>query len=207
MLLHVFIAILSLCTRMSEGIQVTQPAVVVANRHGEASLTCDYRVFEKVEELRFSLLKKSEDREVEICVFSFNTNYDYAVSEGSNSCLVAPSPHNVTFNMSGLQAEDTGMYTCKMEVMYPPPYQVADGNVTFLYVTDLTYQCAQSTEPVEFDMYQWVLLTIFVVLLLYSLIITSILICKKRKRIWDTRYYEQILQSEYKNYHPYYVQF
>ncbi|XP_075687333.1 cytotoxic T-lymphocyte protein 4 [Rhinoderma darwinii] len=207
MLSQVSIAIICFYTSMSEGTQVTQPAVIVANRRGEATLICGYSIFGNMEEIRFSLLKKTNNHISEICVFSFNTKYEPAAIGDSIKCLGIPSPHSVTFNISGLQAEDTGLYTCKIEVMYPPPYQVTEGNATLVFISDLTYQCAQSMEPIETNMYKWVLLTVFVVLLLYSLIVTSMLLCKKRRRTWNTEYYEQILQSHYKNYHPFYVQF
>ncbi|KAG8558797.1 hypothetical protein GDO81_017155 [Engystomops pustulosus] len=205
MLLQVLLMIFY--NNMLEGVQVNQPAVIVANRHGEASLICDYSIYGNVEELRFSVLKKTDNQVFEMCVFNFNTAYEPVASGESITCLGLPGPKNVTFNMSGLQEKDTGLYICKMEVMYPPPYQVTEGNATFIYITDLTYQCAQSMEPEEGDTYKWGLFTVFTVLLLYSLISTSILICKKRKRTWDSGYYEQILQSQYKNYHPYYVEF
>ncbi|KAM4024772.1 cytotoxic T-lymphocyte protein 4 [Anomaloglossus baeobatrachus] len=207
MLHQVFIAFICIYNGMSEGTQVTEPAVIVANKHGEATLICDYSVYGMVEEIRFGLLKKTNKHISEICVFSFNTKYVPASTGDSIKCLGIPSPHNVTFNISGLKAEDTGLYSCRMEVMYPPPYRATEGNATLVYVTDLTYQCAQSTDPVEDNMYKWALLIVFAVLLLYSLIVTAILLCKKRKRRWDIGYYEQILQSHDKNYHPYYVQF
>ncbi|KAG9477197.1 hypothetical protein GDO78_002544 [Eleutherodactylus coqui] len=158
------------------GTKVTQPAVIVANRHGEATLICDYSVFGKVEEIRFSLRKKTKKHISDICVFSFNTNYEPIATGDNITCLGIPTPHNVTFNISGLQAKDTGLYICKMEVMYPPPYQITEGNATFVYISDLAYQCAHVMEPVEDNMYKWLILTIFVVLLLYSLIVTIILL-------------------------------
>lgn len=117
------------------GTQVTQPPVIVATRHGEATLICDYSVFGKMEEIRFSLLKKTNNRVSEICVLSFNTKYETASVGNNITCLGTPSPHNVIFNISGLQAEDTGLYTCKMEVMYPPPYRAAEGNATLVYIS------------------------------------------------------------------------
>ncbi|XP_056390985.1 cytotoxic T-lymphocyte protein 4 [Hyla sarda] len=207
MFFRVFIAFICFYTRMSEGTQVTQPPVIVANRHGEVTLICNYTVFGKMEEIRFSLLKKTNAHISEICVFSFNTKYETVATGDKITCLGIPSPHHVTYNISGLQVEDTGLYTCKMEVMYPPPYRTAEGNATLVYISDLTSQCAQSMEPEEANLYKWALFTIFVVLFLYSFIVTGFLLCKKRKRKYDTGYYEQILQSHYKNHHPYYVQF
>ena len=41
-------------------------------------------------------------------------------------------PQRVT--IQGLRAMDTGLYVCKVELMYPPPYYVGIGNGTQIYV-------------------------------------------------------------------------
>nr|DBA20094.1 TPA: hypothetical protein GDO54_015825 [Pyxicephalus adspersus] len=106
----------------------------------------------------------------------------------------------------GLTVDDTGLYSCKLEVMYPPPYRSTEGSATFLYVPDLTSQCAQSVEPVESKPYDLAFLITFLVMLVYSLLVTCVLIFKRRKRRWDTSLYGHVLQSNCKNYHPYYIQ-
>ncbi|XP_075036289.1 cytotoxic T-lymphocyte protein 4 [Mixophyes fleayi] len=205
MFTQVFIGIIWFYISVSEGTQVIQPDVVVASRHGEATLVCGYKVKGKMEEIHFSLLKKTNNHVAEICSFSYSTEYIPATSGNAIQCLGIPGPHNVTYHISGLQLEDTGLYICKLEVMYPPPYRTTEGNATLIYVSDLTSQCAQSMEPDEKKFYEWVLLTIFLVMLLYSLFVTLVLLFKQRKKRWDTGCYEQILQSNYKSYSPYYI--
>ncbi|KAM9305604.1 cytotoxic T-lymphocyte protein 4-like [Gastrophryne carolinensis] len=185
--------------------RVSQPAVVVASRHGEATLVCGYKVHSIVQETRFSLVKKTDNQIKEICVLSYTKDYKPSSSGGAIQCLGIPGPNNVTYNISGLQAEDTGFYSCKMEVMYPPPYQTTEGNATFIYVSDLAEQCAQSMEPGETTKYDYGFFFTFLVLLAYSVLITIILIVKRRKRRWDTGNYGQVLQSNYKTYQPYYI--
>ncbi|KAM5151852.1 cytotoxic T-lymphocyte protein 4 [Mantella aurantiaca] len=185
--------------------EVSQPTVIVANRHGEASLVCGYKVKGMVEEIRFSLLKKIGNKATEICVVSYFSGKEPIISGNAIQCLGIPGPQNVIFNISGLQVEDTGLYSCKLEVMYPPPYRTTEGNATFIYVSDLSSQCAQSMELVESKSYDLAFLITLLVMLAYSLLVTSVLIFQQRKRRWDTGQYGQVLQSSYKNYHPYYI--
>ncbi|XP_073489459.1 cytotoxic T-lymphocyte protein 4 [Aquarana catesbeiana] len=201
----IFIGISWFYISTSEGAEVSQPAVVVANRHGEATLDCGYEAKGMEEEIRFSLLKKIGNQLSEVCVLSFSTAYKPDTSGNTFQCLGIPGPRNVIFNISGLQVEDTGLYFCKLEVMYPPPYRITEGNAMFIYVSDLRSQCAQSMEPVESKSFDLAFLIIILVMLVYSLLVTSVLICKRRKRRWDTGHYGQVLQSNNKNYHPYYI--
>ncbi|KAM8934099.1 cytotoxic T-lymphocyte protein 4 [Pelodytes ibericus] len=191
------------------GVKMSQPDFIVANRHGNASLVCDYLAPDNVMELRFSLLKKSVNQMIEICAFSFSTNYEQATISKAIHCTGVPGPKNVTLHISGLQAEDTGTYFCKLEVMYPPPYWTKEGNGTLIYVSDLISECAQSSEPPEFSMNEWGLLAICAFTFLYSMLVTCILLFRKqRKRRWDTGFYEKMLQMDSvqsKNYSPYYI--
>ncbi|XP_063788231.1 cytotoxic T-lymphocyte protein 4 [Pseudophryne corroboree] len=187
------------------GAQVTQPEVVVASRHGEATLVCGYKVRRKAEEMHSSLLRKTKNHMAKICSFSYTDDYEPATSGQVIRCLGVPGPDNVTYHISGLQAVDTGLYVCKLEVMYPPPYRVIEGNATFIYVGDLSSQCAQSMEPAERQTYEWVLLSVFLLMLLYSLFVTCVLLLKHRKKRWETGCYEQMLQSNSKTSYPYYI--
>ncbi|XP_068103032.1 cytotoxic T-lymphocyte protein 4-like [Hyperolius riggenbachi] len=207
MYIPVLIGIIYLHISASRGNLVIQPAVVVASRHGEATLVCDYKVKGVEEEIRFSLLKKMDNHETEICVLSFSPEYKSAKSGKTIKCVGTPSPYNVTFQISGLQTEDTGLYSCKMEIMYPPPYRTTEGTATLIYVSDLSSQCAQSLEPNEpqTQSYEYVFFIIFLCMLLYSVLVTIVLVLKLRKRRWDTGYYGQALQSKHKNYQPYYI--
>lgn len=114
--------------------EVTQPAMVLANRQGVASLVCKYKHIGNAKEIRVTLLKQTGDRFIEICASTYTTEFKMFSVEEVIQCQVSPSRNNVTLTLTGLQANDTGLYVCKMERMYPPPYFMNKGNGTHLYV-------------------------------------------------------------------------
>ncbi|XP_053327246.1 cytotoxic T-lymphocyte protein 4 [Spea bombifrons] len=207
-LLAFLIGLFSLYSNVTEGNKVTQPAVMVANRHEKAILVCGYKIHGEVTVMRFSLLKKTINTTTEICSFSYKMNYE--TSTTGTQCEAVLSPSNMTIHITGLQTEDTGMYVCKLEVMYPPPYRTFEGNTTFIYVSDLISECAQLSDSPKSDLYERGLLVICVVTFTYSISVTCILlICKQRRKRWNTGLFEKILQSDsvqHKNYSPYYIQ-
>jgi len=114
--------------------EVTQPAIVLANRQGVASLVCNYKHIGNAKEIRVTLLKQTGDKFTEICASTYTTEFKMFSVEEVIQCHVSPSRNNVTLTLTGLQANDTGLYVCKMERMYPPPYFMNKGNGTQLYV-------------------------------------------------------------------------
>uniref|UniRef100_A0A8C5MLH5 Cytotoxic T-lymphocyte protein 4 n=1 Tax=Leptobrachium leishanense TaxID=445787 RepID=A0A8C5MLH5_9ANUR len=204
-----FAGVFCSCVSLSTGLKVTQPGIVVASRHGKATLLCGYKMQGKMTEMRFSLFKKTINDTIEVCAFSFTTAFEPATMSQAIQCEGIPGPNNVTLLMSGLQPEDTGMYICQLEVMYPPPYRSKEGNPTFIYVSDLASECAQTSEPPEPVLYHWALPVICAAILLYSVLVTCIMLfSKQRKRRWDTGFYDKVLRSDsvqHKNYSPYYI--
>lgn len=114
--------------------EVTQPAMVLANRKGTASLVCEYKHIGNAKEIRVTLLKQTGNQFTEICASTYTTEYEMFSVEKIIQCHVSPSRNNVTLTLTGLQPNDTGLYICKMERMYPPPYFMNTGNGTQLYV-------------------------------------------------------------------------
>lgn len=114
--------------------EVTQPAMVLANRQGVASLVCKYKHVGNATEIRVTLLKQTGDRLTEICASTYTTEFKMFGVEEVIQCHVSPGRNNVTLTLAGLQANDTGLYICKMEKMYPPPYFMNKGKGTHLYV-------------------------------------------------------------------------
>ena len=114
--------------------EVTQPAMVLANRQGVANLVCKYKHIGNAKEIRVTLLKQTGDRFTEICASTYTMEFKMFSVEDVIQCHVSPSRNNVTLTLTGLQANDTGLYVCKMERMYPPPYFMNKGNGTHLYV-------------------------------------------------------------------------
>ncbi|KAE8580369.1 hypothetical protein XENTR_v10024403 [Xenopus tropicalis] len=190
----------------ASGLKVTQPDIIVANRHGKAMLVCDYRIHAKVEEMRFRLLRKMGNQVKEICAFSYSTNYESVTTGDAIQCEGEPGPNNVTLHLSGMQMSDTGMYICKLDIMYPPPYRTTEGNGTLIYVSDLMSECAQSIEPPEFILDQRILLVVCLVMFLYSMFITAVLLCGKQRKKFTVGNYEKMLESDQGNgFSPYYI--
>uniref|UniRef100_A0A8C0HGQ3 Cytotoxic T-lymphocyte protein 4 n=1 Tax=Buteo japonicus TaxID=224669 RepID=A0A8C0HGQ3_9AVES len=163
---------------------LTQPAMVLANRQGVASLVCKYKHIGNAKEIRVTLLKQTGDRFTEICASTYTMEFKMFSVEEVIQCHVSPSRNNVTLTLTGLQANDTGLYVCKMERMYPPPYFMNKGNGTHLYVID--------PEPCpDTAIYLWVLGATASGFFLYSIIISAILVHKaiKRRRCLTTGVY------------------
>lgn len=95
---------------------------------------CKYKNIGNAKEIRVTLLKQTGDRITEICASSYTTEFKTFFVEKIIQCHVTPGQNNVTLTLAGLQANDTGLYICKMERMYPPPYFMNKGNGTHLYV-------------------------------------------------------------------------
>ncbi|NWR28652.1 CTLA4 protein, partial [Tachuris rubrigastra] len=185
-MLSILVTVGFLCTATAsaEVMEVTQPAMVLANRQGVASLVCKYKHIGNAKEIRVTLLKQTGDGFTEICASTFTTEFKTFSVEEVIQCHVSPGRNNVTLTLAGLQASDTGLYVCKMERMYPPPYFMNKGNGTHLYVID--------PEPCpDTAIYLWVLGATTSGFFLYSIIISAVLVGKaiKRRRCLTTGVY------------------
>ncbi|XP_057267720.1 cytotoxic T-lymphocyte protein 4 isoform X1 [Pezoporus wallicus] len=172
-MLSVLVTVGFLCTATAivQEMEVTQPAMVLANRQGVANLVCKYEHIGNAKEIRVTLLKQTGDQFTEICASTYTSEFKTLSVEEVIQCHVSPSRNNVTLTLTGLQANDTGLYICKMERMYPPPYFMNKGNGTHLYVID--------PEPCpDTAIYLWVLGATASGLFLYSIIISAILVGK-----------------------------
>ncbi|KAM7049614.1 cytotoxic T-lymphocyte protein 4 [Acridotheres tristis] len=176
-MLSILVTVGFLCTAtaIAEVMEVTQPAMVLANRQGVASLVCKYKNIGNAKEIRVTLLKQTGDQFTEICASSYTMEFKTFFVEEVIQCRVTPGQNNVTLTLAGLQANDTGLYICKMERMYPPPYFMNKGNGTHLYVID--------PEPCpDTAIYLWVLGATASGFFLYSILISAILVGKAIKR-------------------------
>ncbi|KAI6065025.1 Cytotoxic T-lymphocyte protein 4 [Aix galericulata] len=176
-MLSILITVGFLCTAtaIAEVMEVSQPAMVLANRQGVASLVCKYKHIGNAKEIRVTLLKQTGDQFTEICASTYTTEFKMFSVEEVIQCRVSPSRNNVTLTLTGLQANDTGLYVCKMERMYPPPYFMNKGNGTQLYVID--------PEPCpDTAIYLWVLGATASGFFLYSFIISAVVVGKAIQR-------------------------
>lgn len=183
-----------LCAECTENqILVTQSPMLVVYDNA-VNLTCTYthNIFSK--EFRASLYK-GVDSSVEVCLVS--GNYSHHVRSQSNTgfnCDVKLGNETVTFYLWNLYANQTDIYFCKIEVMYPPPYiDNQKSNGTIIHVKE-THPCpvTKSECPETF----W-LLVVVGVLSFYSFLVT-VLFCV----FWTKNKKKRLLQNDYMNMTP-----
>ncbi|XP_059558438.1 cytotoxic T-lymphocyte protein 4 isoform X2 [Myotis daubentonii] len=117
----------------SKGMHVTQPAVVLASSRGVASFVCEYGSSGKADEVRVTVLRKVGSEMTEVCATTYMVEKELTFLDDS-TCIGSSSGNKVNLTIQGLTAMDTGLYICKVELMYPPPYYVGLGNGTQIYV-------------------------------------------------------------------------
>ncbi|KAJ8383951.1 hypothetical protein AAFF_G00213200 [Aldrovandia affinis] len=108
----ILITLISLCTQAGRALRVKQPYRVVAS-DGEVRLRCSYSG--RTEEMRVAL---------------------YKGMYGEQQCRGELGHRSVDIVVSGLRGEDSDLYRCRMEVIYPPPYLVKYGNGTIFYIPE-----------------------------------------------------------------------
>lgn len=112
---------------------VTQPPVVLASSRGVASFTCEYESSGKADEVRVTVLRKAGIQVTEVCAGTYMVEDELTFLDDS-SCIGTSRGNKVNLTIQGLRAMDTGLYVCKVELMYPPPYYMGEGNGTQIYV-------------------------------------------------------------------------
>ncbi|XP_066136909.1 cytotoxic T-lymphocyte protein 4 isoform X2 [Saccopteryx bilineata] len=117
----------------SKGMHVAQPAVVLASSQGVASFVCEYGSSGKATEVRVTVLRQVGSQMTEVCAATYVVENALTFLDDS-TCIGTSSGNKVNLTIQGLRAMDTGLYICKVELMYPPPYYEGMGNGTQIYV-------------------------------------------------------------------------
>ncbi|KAI4874066.1 hypothetical protein NFI96_018469 [Prochilodus magdalenae] len=113
---------------------VSQPYYVVGSQ-GQASLHCTFDIKRHPEEMKVSLYKGmyGENR---ICTASVNTSEPHIMTDGGVHCKGNVSKGRVDLTIFGLKGEDTDLYRCQVEIIFPPPYLSRIGNGTLVYIPE-----------------------------------------------------------------------
>uniref|UniRef100_A0A8C8VRJ9 CD28 molecule n=1 Tax=Pelusios castaneus TaxID=367368 RepID=A0A8C8VRJ9_9SAUR len=160
-----------------------------------ATLACKYTYNGTGNEFRASL-NKGTDRAVEVCSVSWNGSFHHHNSNTEFNCLVAADSNikQVNFSLWNLKANQTDIYFCKIEVMFPPPYIYNDkSNGTIIHVREML-PCSPEPQPARPF---WALVVALAVLAFYSVLITAaFVIC------WWKNKRNRILTSDYMNMTP-----
>ncbi|XP_012594361.1 cytotoxic T-lymphocyte protein 4 isoform X2 [Microcebus murinus] len=117
----------------TKAMHVAQPEVVLASNRGVASFMCEYESSGKATEVRVTVLRQANSQETEICAGTYMMEEELTFLDDS-TCTGTSSGNKVNLTIQGLRAKDMGLYICKVEFMYPPPYYVGRGNGTQIYV-------------------------------------------------------------------------
>ncbi|XP_010636557.1 cytotoxic T-lymphocyte protein 4 isoform X2 [Fukomys damarensis] len=117
----------------SKAMHVAQPAVVLASSRGVASFECEYGSSHNANEVRVTVLRQTANQTTEVCAATYPVERGLSFLEDS-ACTGASSGSKMNLTIQGLRAVDSGLYICKVELMYPPPYFVGMGNGTQIYV-------------------------------------------------------------------------
>ncbi|XP_031434385.1 cytotoxic T-lymphocyte protein 4 isoform X1 [Clupea harengus] len=132
----VFASLICLATPLGNALRIVQPYHVVAN-DGQATVKCGYSTPPRPtpQELRVTLLKGLHGAEA-VCGGYVNSTHRSVRTPEPNACQASMSEDGLSVSLSGLKGDDTDMYRCVVEVIYPPPYMKRVGNGTLVYVPE-----------------------------------------------------------------------
>ncbi|XP_048200155.1 cytotoxic T-lymphocyte protein 4 isoform X2 [Perognathus longimembris pacificus] len=117
---------------LSKAMHVVQPEVVLASIQGVASFLCEYSSLHNASEVRVTVLRQTNSQMTEVCATTYTVENELAFLDPT--CSGTSSGNKLNLTIQGLRATDMGLYICKVELMYPPPYYVGMGNGTQIYV-------------------------------------------------------------------------
>lgn len=133
MLLEIFWSLLIfLCFFVSSAFNVSQPYYAVGGQ-GQVSLQCIFNTMSQPEEMQVSIYKGKYGEE-RICSAYVNITNPHIETSGRTYCKGNVSKGKVDLTIFGLRGEDTDLYRCRVEVIFPPPYISKFGNGTLLYI-------------------------------------------------------------------------
>ncbi|KAK3568684.1 hypothetical protein QTP86_013442 [Hemibagrus guttatus] len=119
---------------LGHAFSVSQPYYAVGV-HGQVSLHCTINTKTQPEEMRVSVYKGKYGEE-RICSAYFNTSYPHIETNGRIYCRGNFSRDKVDLTIIGLRGEDTDLYRCRIDFIFPPPYISKIGNGTLVYVQE-----------------------------------------------------------------------
>nr|XP_020636419.1 cytotoxic T-lymphocyte protein 4 [Pogona vitticeps] len=168
MALFVTILFSILAAGFTKVMEVTQPAFLVAKSQDSVNFVCEYKNAKDVKELRVTLLKETGNTSIQICAspLPIQDNKPFSLKDGIH-CQVHPGHESVNVTLRGLQSTDGGVYVCKIERLYPPPYYPVMGKGTQLYIID--------SDPCP-DISEYLSIIVTVVAVVFGLFVNSILI-------------------------------
>ncbi|XP_055071974.2 cytotoxic T-lymphocyte protein 4 [Misgurnus anguillicaudatus] len=115
-------------------LHVSQP-YRVEGKPEHVPLQCLFSSELRPEEMQVSLYRGLHGQQ-RICSAYVNLSKPYFATDGPVQCRGNISSGRVDMIIFGLRGEDTDIYRCKVEVLYPPPYLRSVGNGTVVYIQE-----------------------------------------------------------------------
>ncbi|NXT17377.1 CD28 protein, partial [Syrrhaptes paradoxus] len=172
-----------------------RPLLIVANK--TATLVCNYTYNGTGKEFRASL-HKGTDSAVEVCFVSWNTTKISSNSNKEFNCQGIHDKDKVIFKLRNMSADQTDIYFCKIEAMYPPPYVYNEkSNGTVIHVKGKMENLHSQIQEPQSAIPLWIMVAVIGVLAFYSMLITAVFINywqKSKKNIYH--------QTDYMNMTP-----
>ncbi|XP_051880708.1 cytotoxic T-lymphocyte protein 4-like [Pristis pectinata] len=138
---YLFVAFLWMLTagRASE-LKVSQPGYLGVSSMGRPALECVHNS-DNDAELKLTILKGSERSTV--CSGTTSSSIQIVSSSELLHCRFERIPNKVSVMIHGLNSSLTDNYFCKIEKLYPPPYESDVGNGTIIYIRPEDMKCPQ----------------------------------------------------------------
>ncbi|XP_007234205.2 T-cell-specific surface glycoprotein CD28 [Astyanax mexicanus] len=115
-------------------LSVSQPYYVVGS-NGQVSMHCIFKTKIQPQEMQVSLYKGLYGKE-RICSTSVNISSSQLETNERVHCRANVSNGRVDLTIFGLKGEDTDIYRCRVDIIFPPPYLRQFGNGTLVYIPE-----------------------------------------------------------------------
>ncbi|XP_048390839.1 T-cell-specific surface glycoprotein CD28 homolog [Stegostoma tigrinum] len=193
-LLLVFLWIYTMQRLNVAGLRVDQPMSVEVESTGEATLECTHNCNENTE-LKLTILKGSNE-EV-ICIGRTNSSVHRVNSTEVLHCQINRKPGRVSVTLYGFNSSLIDNYFCKIEKLYPPPYEGKKGSGTIIFTSKKNCQKCESSFQFVMLLTMGLLSILTVLSVIYSTVLTLKTCRAKRvtKKEEDNSVYEQMAPS------------
>ncbi|GCC33144.1 T-cell-specific surface glycoprotein CD28 homolog [Chiloscyllium punctatum] len=131
-LLVVFLWIYTAQRLDGAGLRVDQPRFLEVDSTGEATLQCNHSWDEKTE-LKLTILKE-RDSQV-ICIGRTNSSVHHVNSTELLHCQINRTSDSIYVTFYGFNSSLIDNFFCKIEKLYPPPYEGKQGNGTIMFIS------------------------------------------------------------------------
>uniref|UniRef100_UPI00398F08C2 cytotoxic T-lymphocyte protein 4-like n=1 Tax=Pristiophorus japonicus TaxID=55135 RepID=UPI00398F08C2 len=164
-----FICLLAALKIPALAMKVTQPRLIIAERHN-VTLECAYNITGdgQAEEFRITILKGKKKDNIEVCAASFNFTVNHFERTTELHCLGQPRKDGVSITFNGLNTSHSDWYICKVEKMHPPPYIEGFGTATWIFIRPDTTEmkpCHQFTQATLIVLVFAVISVLYIVLI------------------------------------------